>query len=72
MEFDNSLNNAGFKKVKSFCTKIRFPRPLDERYLKLLDVTDNQIVDSYEIEIIKENIFATLKVVNLIYIKSGK
>lgn len=68
-EFKEFFSERGMILENKFYTNIRFPRPFDKRYYDLVKAQDEDIIKSYEIEVIGEEIFITLKVMSLVFKK---
>ena len=64
-EFIELFLVEGMEIESKFYSTIRFPRPLDKRYYDLISLEDKDVINSYGIEVIGEEIFITLKVLNI-------
>jgi ubiquinone/menaquinone biosynthesis C-methylase UbiE len=64
-DFRNLGEETGFRLERNSPTAIRFPRKNAERYKALLDSTSNTLLDTYEIEIVEDEIFITETVNNI-------
>lgn len=69
-EFITFAANSGLDFIHSFITKIHFPRKGEENYRELLKNYDKEVIAGYEIEIVKDEIFISEKVLNLSFVKS--
>lgn len=63
------FTNHGFLEENIFYTEVRYPRKYDERYKQLLESAPNEIIDKYKIEVIKDKIFITVRVMNIFFRK---
>ena len=69
-EFISLGKKFGFSLESNYYSKIRFPRKNAENYSKLLETTNQEILDIYEIEIRNHEIFITEDVLNISFIKN--
>ncbi|MBN2442718.1 MAG: methyltransferase domain-containing protein [Spirochaetales bacterium] len=60
-----------FYPEKIFYSYVRYPRPIDIRYEKLLQRFSKDIKDNYKIEIIDKEIFIEVQVINVLFRKTG-
>lgn len=69
-EFEELFKKYGLIKEQIFYSSILFPRVFDERYKELLNLIPKDILNAYNTKIEGEQIFITLKVMNLVFRKS--
>lgn len=70
IEFIKLAGKYGFKMVDNFDTEIRFFSDRTQRYLKIADNIDKNIIDGYDIEIKDGQVYITEQVSNLLFIKT--
>ncbi|MBN1428978.1 MAG: methyltransferase domain-containing protein [Anaerolineae bacterium] len=63
------FEKAGFTEHRSFSSAITFPRPNDARYKQVLDQTAGCILDLYRIRVEGEQIYITVQVMNICFVK---
>jgi len=63
------FHNRGFIKEKIFYSYIRYPRKYNKRYQNLINNTSKEIVDKYKMEIVDDNIFMTVQIMNILFRK---
>jgi len=68
-EFLDLANRHGFKLINSFNTQICFPSDRTEKYLKIADAIDKDIIESYNVVVKNNQIFITEQILNLLFIK---
>lgn len=69
-ELMHKAKQFGFIMNNAIVTKIRFPRKEAFKYSEILNTTGPEILNAYQIEIIKEEIFITEDVLNLSFTKN--
>ena len=57
----------GFCYIRSFGSTIRFPRKYEEVYREIIEKTDKNIIDSYDIQIVGGEIYVTEQVNNILF-----
>lgn len=68
-EFIKFASNSKMEFKTSFITTIRFPRKIGDTYLDLLRKADDNIIQAYKIEIIKDECYITEDVLNMLFQK---
>jgi ubiquinone/menaquinone biosynthesis C-methylase UbiE len=68
-EFVTLGKGVGLRTYNSFRTEIRFPRKEANKYSLLLSQADKRILDSYNIQILNDEIYITEQVLNLSFVK---
>lgn len=68
-EFIELADRHGFRLVDSFNSEIRFPSDRTEKYLKIAETVDKNIIDGYNVKVINGQVYITEQVVNLLFIK---
>lgn len=68
-EFMELADKHGFQLMAMFDSKIRFPSERIEKYLQISDSIDQEIIKSYDIEVMDGKVFITLQVLNLLFMK---
>lgn len=68
-EFSDCAANSGMDEESSFLTTIRFPRKINEKYVKLINKTDDIIKQVYKIETIGDECFIVEDVLNITFRK---
>ena len=63
------FEKAGFTAERRFYSAITFPRPMDERYERLLAQTAARVLELYEARVEGEQIYITLQVMNICFRK---
>lgn len=69
-EFINLAANVGLDFTNFFITEIRFPRKGADNYRELLKNYEQEVIDGYQIGIVKDEIFISEKVLNLSFVKN--
>ena len=64
------FKNQGFTKKKIFYSHIKYPRKYSERYQNLIDNEAGKVVDKYKMEIVGDNIFMTVQIMNILFRKN--
>jgi len=59
----------GFNKESVFYTEVTYPRGRDKRYDELLDKVNRSVSDLYRVDVRGEEIFITVKVMNIRFLK---
>lgn len=70
-EWTDLCSAVGFTLADSFTSTIRFPRKMSDPYRELIQKHDKKIVESYDIEIVGDEIFITEQVNNMLFCKAG-
>ena len=70
-EFEELAKENKFKIILNVMSEIRFPRQGVDGYKELLNEYDKEIVDGYDIQIIKDQIYITEKVLNMVIQKGS-
>lgn len=65
------FNKQGFNKEKIFHSQIKYPRKYSKRYQNLINNEADEIVDKYKMEIVDDNIFMTVQIMNILFRKIG-
>ncbi|MGL4774369.1 MAG: methyltransferase domain-containing protein [Clostridium sp.] len=68
-EYIELFKKYGFILEDIFMSKVRFPRKLDDSYIKLIKRSDPFVVHSYDVDILGEEIFVSLRVLNMTFSK---
>jgi ubiquinone/menaquinone biosynthesis C-methylase UbiE len=68
-EFIELAGKYSFRLVDSFSSEIRFPSDRTEKYLKIANTIDKNIVNGYKIDVINGQNYITEKVVNMLFVK---
>ena len=70
-EWKKICEKAGLRYVKSFDSSIRFPKKKDTAYgfEEVLKKYPKSVINSYELEILKDEIYITEQVNNILFIK---
>ncbi|MBN1694863.1 class I SAM-dependent methyltransferase [candidate division WOR-3 bacterium] len=63
------FNNQGFIKEKIFDSYIRYPRKYNKRYQDLIDGEAGEVVNKYKMEVVDDNIFMTVQIMNILFRK---
>jgi len=63
------FKNQGFIKEKIFYSYIRYPRKHNKRYQDLINSASKKVVDKYKMEIVNDNIFMTVQIMNILFKK---
>ena len=63
------FGNQGFIKEKLFYSYIRYPRKYSNRYKSLIDNASREVVNKYKMEIVGDNIFMTVQIMNILFRK---
>jgi ubiquinone/menaquinone biosynthesis C-methylase UbiE len=63
------FKNQGFIKEKIFYSYIRYPRKHSKGYQDLIGNESEEIIDKYKMEIVDDNIFMTVQIMNILFIK---
>lgn len=71
-EYVKLLNKYGFELEYTFMSKVRFSRVADDRYYELIKGYDEDVLRSYEIEVIDDKIYITEDVLNMSFRKKHK
>jgi ubiquinone/menaquinone biosynthesis C-methylase UbiE len=72
--YENELlelfKNQGFIKEKIFHSYVRYPRKHNKRYQNLINNESKEVVKKYKMEIVDDNIFMTVQIMNILFRKS--
>jgi ubiquinone/menaquinone biosynthesis C-methylase UbiE len=63
------FRNQGFIKEKIFHSYIRYPRKYNKRYRDLINSEAGEVVDKYKVEVVDDNIFMTVQIMNILFRK---
>ncbi len=65
------FKNQGFIKERIFHSYIRYPRKCNKRYRNFINNESKKIVNKYKMEIVDDNIFMTVEIMNILFRKIG-
>ena len=70
-EIESIFNNHKFVVENEFYSQVRFSRKITTSYKSLFDQTDDDILNKYSIEFVDDNVFVTVKVMNILFRHTG-
>lgn len=68
-EYREMLSGIGFEFISNAETSITFPRKYSDKYIKLINKSDQSIVSGYNVRIADDEIRITERVLNMLFIK---
>lgn len=68
-ELIDYMSSEGFRNFKTFYSYLTYPRPFNTDYKNLFDKTHDDILKKYKIDIQGKQVYITVKVLNLMFVK---
>jgi hypothetical protein len=70
-ELNGLLEKYSFHREKVFYSTIRYPRPVDVRYERLILSFPKEITDNYHVELINEKVYIEVRIINALFRQTG-
>ncbi len=68
-EIEKIFRENGFLIEKEFESSIRYPRQMNRNYEELFERTQENVLHKYKIEIVEDNVYITVRVMNIMFRK---